>query len=157
MNESLQIRFATVEDIPVLIRLLTELIRLESDFDADPNRMERGFRLLLSDPDTRRIFIAEADGKTAGMCAGQLFPSSAEGGLVLLVEDFIVTESARGRGFGKALIRAVETWGLEKGAKRFQLFADRNNSTALEFYRGQGWSQSRLTYLFKRPSKRPPA
>ncbi|NQT26618.1 GNAT family N-acetyltransferase [candidate division KSB1 bacterium] len=152
MNESVQIRFATTEDIPILIQLLSELIRLETDFDANPDQMERGFQLLLSDPDVRRVFIAEVDGKAAGMCTGQLFPSSAEGGLVLLVEDFIVKESMRSHGIGRQLILAVEHWGVNKGAKRFQLLTDRGNVTVLEFYGRQGWTESNLMYLFKRPN-----
>lgn len=150
MNASVRIRAAAPGDIPDLIRLLTELVSLESDFDTGPEQMEKGLRLLLSDPESRRIFVAESGGAVAGMCAGQVFPSSAEGGLVLLVEDFVVTESERGRGLGKKLIRAVEAWGREKGAKRFQLLADRDNAEALEFYRRQGWARSGLTYLFKR-------
>lgn len=151
MNASLLIRPAESSDIPTLICLLTELIRLESDFSSDPERMEQGLALFLTDPETRRIFVAEVQGKIAGMCAGQLLPSSSEGGLVLLIEDFIVIESERGKGLGKALIGAVEVWGREKGARRFQLLADRDNESALQFYRKQGWIQSSLTYLFKRP------
>jgi len=151
MSESITIRFADTGDIPVLVRLLTELITLESDFKENPERMAQGFQLLLSDPNTRRVFVARTKGKVVGMCTGQLFPSSVEGGLVLLIEDFIVHESMRSRGVGKRLIQAVEHWGREKGAKRFQLFADRDKARAHQFYKQQGWSESSLTYLFKRP------
>jgi len=151
MIESIQIRFAETDDIPVLVQLLTALISLESDFDENPERIARGFQLLLSDPNTRRVFVAEKDGEVVGMCTGQLYPSSVEGGLVLLIEDFIVHESVRSQGIGKQLILSVEQWGVEKGAKRFQLFADRDKARAHNFYKQQGWSESSLTYLFKHP------
>lgn len=150
MNESVWIRYAEKEDIPVLVKLLAELIRMESDFKLIPRRMEQGLQLLLSDRDTKMIFVAEINEKVVGMCGGQLFPSSAEGGMVLLVEDFIVTGAMRGRGIGKQLLQAVEQWGAEKGAKRFQLLADRDNTIALKFYKRQGWTESGLTYMFKR-------
>lgn len=151
MRDTILIRFADTKDIPVLIQLLMELIRLESDFDADPERMQQGFRLLLSDPEARCVIVADADGKVVGMCTGQLFPSSVEGGLVLLIEDFVVHESMRCRGIGKKLIQAVEKWGAGKGAKRFQLFADRDKERAHKFYKQLGWSESGLTYWFKHP------
>jgi GNAT superfamily N-acetyltransferase len=64
-----------------------------------------------------------------------------------VVEDVVVQESARGLGLGSELLRAVERWGLERGATRLQLLADRDNSAGLEFYDHLGWSRTRLICL----------
>ncbi|HDQ45952.1 MAG TPA: GNAT family N-acetyltransferase [bacterium] len=151
MAETILIREAEWDDRNDLVRLLCELVSGEPDFRPDASRLEFGIQRMLDAPETRTIFVAQELGRIVGMCAGQLLLSTAEGGCVLLVEDFIVEESFRGRGIGRRLMEAVEAWGTTRGAKRFQLLTDRNNKTALRFYRNLGWRRTQLTYLFRYP------
>ena len=144
------IRTATENDLATCVDLLTELFSIEEDFVIDPEKQLRGLRLLLAEPERCRIFVAESEGKVIGMCAAQLLVSTAEGGPVMLFEDFIVSALFRGKGIGTQLIQAAEAWGVEHHATRLQLLADKDNVKALEYYQHHGWKRTHLTYLFKK-------
>jgi GNAT superfamily N-acetyltransferase len=87
------------------------------------------------------------DRRVVGMASGQLVISTAEGAPSVWIEDVVVAESWRQQGVGRSLIKAVEDWGRERGATRAQLLADDGNHSALDFYRSQGWSRTRLIAL----------
>jgi GNAT superfamily N-acetyltransferase len=44
----------------------------------------------------------------------------------------------------------IEDWARERGVKRLELLADRNNSPALEFYRKLNWQSTQLICLHKK-------
>jgi GNAT superfamily N-acetyltransferase len=140
----LNIRSATTGDIPALVALLSSLFSIEADFDIDTERQECGLALMLERPDERCILLAESDGKIVGMVTLQVLISTAEGGPVGLIEDMVVHESARGRGVGKKLLAAMETWAWERGLTRLQLLADNANTGALRFYEREGWDTTQL-------------
>lgn len=146
----LTIRTATENDLDACARLLTQLFSIEEDFVIDTEKQLKGLRLLLAEPERCRIFVAEFEDEIIGMCAVQLLVSTAEGGPVMLFEDFIVSESHRSRGIGAQLIQAAEAWGKSHHATRFQLLADKDNRKALDFYQNHGWNRTNLTYLFKK-------
>ena len=151
MSNEIIIREAEWDDRIHLVRLLCQLTIRESDFHPDESRLERGIQLMLESPETRTIYVAVNGNRIVGMCAGQLLLSTVEGGCVLLIEDFIVQKSFRKKGIGNRLIEAIEAWGQNRGAKRFQLLTEKKNETALKFYENRGWSQTQLTYLFRYP------
>ena len=93
--------------------------------------------------------VAECDDRVVAMCTAQLLVSTAEGALSALVEDLVVTAGMRGRGIGKRVLKAVETWARHHGVTRLQLLADRQNTRALGFYDKQGWTGTQLICLRK--------
>jgi len=99
------------------------------------------------DNDRGGILVAEEAGQVVGMCTGQVVISTAEGGPAVLVEDMVVDSAHRGRGIGRALMAAMAGWGLEQGATRLQLLADKNNFPALSFYQRIGWRMTALICL----------
>jgi GNAT superfamily N-acetyltransferase len=153
MSEIL-IRQAEWEDRERLVLLLCELASGEADFNPNRSRLEHGIERMLEAPETRTILVAESAKRIVGMCAGQLLLSTVEGGCVLLIEDFIVRKSFRGQGIGNRLIETIEAWGLHRGAKRFQLLTEEDNTTALDFYEKRGWQRTKLTYLFRYPDSK---
>lgn len=154
MPEEIIIREAEWDDRAHLVSLLCELAMSEADFHPDESRLERGIQLMLESPETRTIYVAVSRKRIVGMCAGQLLLSTVEGGCVLLIEDFIVHRIFRNKGIGNLLIEAIETWGQNRGAKRFQLLTEQKNETALNFYQKRGWLRTQLTYLFRYPDKK---
>lgn len=142
----MNIRPATGRDIPAMIELLRLLCAIEADFSFAPERQRRGLELLLA-ADQARVLVVETVGEVIGMVTGQLLVSTAEGAPSLMVEDLVVAPAERHKGVAAALLACLAAWGLERGATRLQLLADRTNSSALNFYRLQGWQTTRLICL----------
>lgn len=140
------LRKARKGDLDELTALLRLLFTIEADFSFNEPRQRQGLLMML-DNDLGCILVAEAAGKVIGMCTGQLVISTSEGGPAVLVEDMVVDPAHRGRGTGRALIRAMTGWALEQGATRLQLLADRNNPPALAFYERLGWRTTALICL----------
>lgn len=140
----LSIRRATPGDIPAMTELLERLFSIEKDFSPSPERQARGLGLMLESPEERNVVVAEAGGQVVGMVTGQLLVSTAEGGLVTLVEDMVIAPLFRGKGVGSRLLAEIECWAAELGSRRLQLLADRDNAPAKSFYERAGW---RLTNL----------
>lgn len=141
--------FAAADDLPYLADLLAELFSLESDFQPDRERQLGGLRAIFDDPAVGRLFVLRVDDKVAGMASALFTISTAQGGHVLLLEDVIVSSQYRGRGLGQSLVSYVLNWAKEQGMTRVTLLADRDNQTALGFYRKLGFGSSNMTVLRK--------
>ncbi len=141
---------ASAEDLPALVALLDDLFRIEQDFSPDPARQRRGLEMLLAREDACLLVARKKDGTVLGMASAQLVVSTAEGGYSAWIEDVVVGEEARGNGLGKALLDGVLAWAGERGARRAQLLADRDNLPALAFYRRTDWQETALVAWRKR-------
>jgi GNAT superfamily N-acetyltransferase len=149
-----KIRNAQPEDLDTLTALLRELFSIEADFAVDAQRQRRGLALMLDGCLKHRcVKVAETDGDVVGMVTAQLLISTAEGGVVALVEDMVVAGRHRDRGIGRQLMDAIESWSRERGASRLQLLADRTNFSALDFYDRIGWRPTRMICLRRKWNK----
>jgi GNAT superfamily N-acetyltransferase len=145
------IRNAQPSDMDVMVGLLGELFAIEADFTIDTERQRRGLKLMLDGCLKHRcIKVAEVDGKVKGMCTAQTLVSTAEGGIVAIVEDVVVDLQYRGQGIGCKLMESIEDWARSRGATRMQLLADRTNFSALDFYDKIGWRPTQLICLRRR-------
>ncbi len=144
----INIRTAQPEDVPQLVALLQTLFAIEADFDFDADKQARGLQLLLHS-DKACIWVAElASGNgLCAMCSLQILISTAEGGEVGLLEDLVVAADVRNQGIGAKLLAEVIKWAGQRGLKRLQLLADKNNAPALGFYEQQGWQSTQLVGL----------
>jgi ribosomal protein S18 acetylase RimI-like enzyme len=151
-----KIRNARREDLDTLTSLLRQLFSMEADFAVDAERQRRGLGLMLDGCLKHRcVKVAEVEGEVVGMVTAQLLISTAEGGTVALIEDMVVDARLRGRGIGRLLMAAIETWSREHGARRMQLLADRTNFSGLDFYDKIGWRPTRLICLRRKWNKNP--
>lgn len=83
--------------------------------------------------------VAEVDGAVVGQLtvergARVATTHSAEFGI-------LVARAARGRGVGRALLRALETWAQEYGVTRIALGVFPNNEPAKALYRAMGYDE----------------
>ncbi len=140
------IRPAVFADIDTLTSLLKILFSIEEDFVFNESHQRQGLEFML-DNERGCVLVAKVNDQVVGMCSGQITVSTAKGGPSLLVEDVIVHEGFRGQGIGRQLMEEVAEWGKKKGALRLQLLADRNNASALEFYKRLGWRTTELICL----------
>jgi GNAT superfamily N-acetyltransferase len=158
MEQTVIIRNATAADLDAMVALLAELFSLEADFDFDAGRQRSGLlRMLDGCRKHRCVMVAEVEGRTVGMATVQILVSTAEGGEVGLVEDVSVQKDWRGRGIGGRLLASLERWSAQRGLRRLQLLADRENRAGLQFYVKNGWHETRLVCLRKTGSTYSPA
>jgi GNAT superfamily N-acetyltransferase len=143
------IRRAIPADVEELIELLRQLFSLEIDFEFHAQHQKKGLSLMLDDPQTRCVMVAELGQTIVGMCTAQLVVSTAQGGFSGLIEDMVVHQDHRGIGLGSCLLEAVELWCIESGASRIQLLADKTNLRALNFYNHRHWKCTQLICLRK--------
>jgi GNAT superfamily N-acetyltransferase len=142
-----KIDFATLEDLPELVRLLQTLFEQEVEFQPQPERQNSALELILSSKDRGRIFAARFGDKLVGMVSLLETVSTAEGGLAVWLEDLVVEPNFRGRKIGTALVRAALDYCKSRGIKRVTLLTDRDNSQAHRFYFRFGFFASTMIPL----------
>ena len=108
------IRFATVDDVGLLLQLIREFAAYERDPDAvvatENNLRQHGFG-----PERRfEALLASIDGEPAGFAL--FFPdfSTWRGQPGLWLEDLYVREWARGRGVGRRLMARLAAIAIER-------------------------------------------
>ncbi len=118
-----------------------ELIRELAVFEREPDAVEVSREDLVADGFGQvprfQCFVGEAHGKVLGMAL--CYPRySTWKGLVIHLEDLIVTEEARGRGLGGALLTEVIRYAKERGARRASWEVLDWNEPAIDFYKARG-------------------
>ncbi|MFE6311732.1 GNAT family N-acetyltransferase [Streptomyces rochei] len=107
-----------------------------ADWQNEGDTTER-WRSRLGIPGSRN-FVALRQGKPIGMVTGVRPPGSDTVELMSLW----VSEEARGQGVGDRLVRAVEEWAAEGGARLLQLAVMPDNEHALNLYRRRGLTET---------------
>lgn len=131
------IREAVEADMPRVLDLIRELAVFEREPDAVEVTVEQLKEDGFGSHSAFRCFVAEADGVVGGMAL--VYPRySTWKGIVLHLEDLIVTESMRGIGLGAALLDRVVQYGAEQGVKRISWEVLDWNKPAIDFYKGKG-------------------
>jgi GNAT superfamily N-acetyltransferase len=147
----LQIRFATPEDVPLVlsfIRGLAEYERLASEVVAT----EAGLRESLFGPRPAcEVLIASHDGLPAGFALFFHNYSTFLGRPGLYLEDLFVLPERRGKGIGKALLERLAALAVERGCGRLEWSVLDWNTPAIDFYKKLGavpmedWTVFRVT------------
>lgn len=146
---NLSIRPACTNDIQSMTSLLNELFTIETDFTPDIRRQRQGLADLMSDP-SADILVAVANDEIIGMCTMQSLVSTAEGGIVGIVEDLVVSKSYRRQGVGEMLLAEIERLARKKNMRRLQLLTNMENQAALNFYAKSEWDKTHMVVLRKR-------
>ncbi|MCZ8259217.1 MAG: GNAT family N-acetyltransferase [Beijerinckiaceae bacterium] len=143
------IRPYAVEDREAAIGLINELNNHEAEMGAR-RRTDRVAAIDCVDDDTRKAaidggqIVLEADGRVLGYCAYRhteappFLPEAFSPGIY--VENLVVSAEARGRGYGQALLEAVEGIARAAGATRITLGVVPGNALALKAYERAGFS-----------------
>ena len=135
---------AFLDDLPQLIQLLMELFEMEGDFEPNSEKQEEGLKLILEHPHRGRILVIKNESKTIGMVNMLFTISTAEGGSVLLLEDFIIHPMNRGQGYGKKLLTAVKEFAQQKDFKRITLLTDKISDESQNFFNKEGFQFSKM-------------
>ena len=134
---AITIRFATIDDVGVLLQLIRGLAVYEKAPDAvvatEEDLRQHGFG-------PKRHFealLAFLDGEPAGFALFHPRFSTWLGRPGVYLEDIFVTEAARGRGVGRRLMARLAAIAVERGWKRID-FQVLDWNPARNFYRRLG-------------------
>jgi ribosomal protein S18 acetylase RimI-like enzyme len=135
---------ATLEDLPQLADLLSDLFTQEADFVPNRAKQMRGLRLILEQPNRGRIFVLRSNGVIVGMINLLFTISTAEGGFVILLEDVVVHREYRGQGLGDKLLKHAIEYSKKKDFLRITLLTDRLNEEGQRFFKSHGFFVSNM-------------
>ena len=144
LPDDARIEAATIEDLPQLTELVMALFSEEGDFTPDRFKQEHGLKLILEQPNRGRIFVLRTDHTLIGMVNLLFTISTAEGGLVVLMEDVIVHPQHRRQGYGGMLLEHAIEFAKERGFKRITLLTDRISADSQEFFQSHGFKHSSM-------------
>jgi GNAT superfamily N-acetyltransferase len=135
---------AQQSDIDALVSLLGSLFAQEAEFSADPSKQAVGLKLILDDSSIGQILVARKDGILIGMVNLLFTVSTALGQRVAILDDLIVSPTARSNGVGKRLMDAAIQYCSEGGFARISLQTDFDNHLAQSLYESKGFVRSRM-------------
>jgi GNAT superfamily N-acetyltransferase len=135
----MEIREATVEDIPALM----PLFRGYFDFyecDPDDADVEVLLREVIALPETEAYLLVATDdeGKVVGFANNDWKWSSLRGKKIVLMDDLFVHPDARGGGYADALIKAVAEVARRYGAPNILWYTAHDNVRAQTVYNRVG-------------------
>jgi len=143
----MQITPAKTSDIPALCELLSILFSQEAEFKPNHKAQSRGLSQIISNPEIGLIVVARQDSQVIGMVNLLYTVSTALGERVALLEDMVVSPSARGSGVGSRLLEQAIQLARTNGCKRITLLTDGTNESAQHFYQKHGFGFSAMVPL----------
>lgn len=143
-DNSVRIETATIEDLEEIVELLMELFDMQGDFKADRDCQEQGLRLILESPSRGRIFILRDHQHIIGTVNLIFTISTAMGGMVILLEDFIIHPDHRGQRYGEMMVEHVRQFARDKNFKRITLLTDKLGAASQNFFKAQGFNYSNM-------------
>jgi GNAT superfamily N-acetyltransferase len=147
---AVEIRSASLADVPLILRFIRELAEYEKLADQVV-ATEAGVReTLFGDAPKAEVVFAVVDGAEAGFALFFHNYSTFLGRLGIYLEDLYVRPELRGRGIGRALLRHLARTALDRGCGRLEWSVLDWNEPALAFYRSigakpvEGWTVHRI-------------
>ena len=130
----MNIRKATIEDVPAIMELVRELAVYEKAPEEVTNTEEKMRKEGFGENPSFECILAEKDGTVVGMSL-YYYRYSTWKGRRLYLEDLIVTEKARGTGLGKILLDRTIEIAKEEGCSGMMWQVLDWNTPAIEFYK----------------------
>lgn len=133
------------------LRMIQALADYEREPDAVRNTTEMIAETLFGADPKAFAHVVEREGRIVGIAIWFLTYSTWTGRHGVWLEDLIVDEAERGRGYGKALIASLAGVCVERGYTRLEWTVLDWNAPSIAFYRSLGaapmdeWTTQRLT------------
>ncbi len=136
------IRVCTTEDYERIHALNT--LAFGYDYPLDKTK-ERLYTILQRSSD--RLYVAELDNNVVGYIHGSDYECTYSGSLKNIMA-IAVFEECRGKGVGKALLKAIEDWAKQDGCVGVRLVSGSDRVNAHEFYLRCGYNQRKVQKNF---------
>jgi ribosomal protein S18 acetylase RimI-like enzyme len=148
--ENVKIRRADEEDLQQIVKLSKKLGKDESAMDSMISSLPSEFQnpawiLKNIKGENTVVFVAEADGKVIGYSLGWVSQPWAYKGKRGYICDCFVEKPYRRRGIGKALIKAMLNWFVNKGVECIEADVYSSNIPSLVLFKALGFEE-----IFKR-------
>ena len=150
MNGKTEIRFATTQDIPIILDFIKKLAEYEKMSDEVVATEELLNEWIFQEQKAEVIFALE-DGKEVGFALFFHNFSTFLGKAGIYLEDLFVLSEYRGRGHGKALLSRLAEIACERGCGRLEWSCLDWNKPSIDFYLSLGaspmddWTVYRVT------------
>ena len=136
------IRRATEADLPRIVELLSQL-SLGDDRDTPAEPLPESYRAALrqieADP-RQQLLVVEAEGHVVATGTLGIIPNlSYRGRPWAFVEGLVVDSSARGKGYGEALLRYAIEEARRAGCYKISLTSNKRRTEAHRFYQKLGF------------------
>lgn len=132
------VRPATRSDVAAIRALLVELGYADLATDG---ALESTLEAVLADRE-RRVWLAERAGRSVGMISISIRPQLRLAGLLLVIEELVVQDEARGSGIGTTLLEIARNEALRLGVRRVELVTNRSRPAyRRRFYAERGFTE----------------
>ena len=135
------IRLARASDVPELARLFGEL-----GYDVPPPVLAERLERFTNAGEQAFVAADVSSDRLLGVATLHATPVLHRAGPVGRVTALVVDEPLRGRGIGRALMKAAEQWAAERGCILLEVTSNRRRVEAHQFYEGLGFE--RTSYRF---------
>lgn len=125
-----------------------ELCLRDLGYDFSPEQVEANVRRLIAQP-TNLLLVAERGDEVVGFihaCNHDPIYAPPMKNIVAIA----INPEYRKQGLGRKLVKAVEDWALETGAKGVRVNSGTEMNSALYFYKSMGYEYIRTQYNFRK-------
>ena len=135
--EGFEIRFATEDDVPLILEFIKALADYEKMLD-EVVATEEGLKESLFVKNQAEVILGEEDGKPVGFALFFHNYSTFLGKANLYLEDLFVKPEYRGKGYGKTLLSFLGKIAVDRNCGRLDWWCLDWNTTSIEFYKEMG-------------------
>ena len=135
--KTMDIRRAEERDLPVILRFIRELAEYEHMADQVV-ATEALLREWMFEKQRAECLVGEVSGEAVGFALYFHNFSTFLGRAGLYLEDLYVRPEHRGKGYGKAFLRALAALAVERGCGRLEWWCLDWNRPSIDFYRALG-------------------
>lgn len=107
INSNFCVRFATPNDTGLILQMIRELADFEKLLDEVVTDYKTLHKSLFEDPKAPEVLIAEENKKPVGFVLFFHNFSTFLGRKGIYIEDLYIRETARGKGYGEALLKEI--------------------------------------------------
>lgn len=144
MAGEISIRRAEARDALVLSQLLGQL-----GYPASASEMPDRLTALANFPRAAAFVATNGYGEVVGLVTAHIFPSIHDSGQVAWLTTLVVLEDARGAGIGSALVKHVEDWATQSGARKLSVTSGRHRRETHSFYEKRDYENTGLRFTKK--------
>ena len=151
MSTDINIRLATPQDVPTILKFIQGLAEYEKLADQVVATEEKLEQTLFGDKRYAEVVIAEYNQQAAGFALFFHNYSTCLAKPGIYLEDLFVLPDFRGKGLGKVLLSYLAKLAVERDCGRLEWSVLDWNQPAIDFYQAQGatmlhdWRINRVT------------